>query len=129
LFSCAPTLPKVKKVTELSPPFQVSTTIAGDSLIVRWQPSPHEPRPDFAGYNLYVSGKSLVFAAVAELPVPALVGKERHQLVLPTPEGSPIFVHMRSRTKNGEISLPSLPELTISGSKTQSLRKERPEKN
>jgi hypothetical protein len=112
--SCAASLPKVKDVTQLSPPREVSLARSGGQLQLHWRASVHENREGFVGYNIYISPKSLIFAPVVALPEPVLILKKQgdYEYTLDNNSaGSTLFFHVRSLDKNGDISLPSLPEL------------------
>jgi len=114
LFSCAGAGTPVLPVTELAPPGDVEFTMARDSVEIRWQASRHEALPDFAGYNIYISTSSLTFAASGELPRPIVLPKGDHSYRLAkTRLDQTTFIHVRSRSRNGALSLPSLPELCI----------------
>lgn len=110
--ACAGSGPRVRDVTELAPPVNVRLA-DGLSLPYKiiWQASPDEGRPDFAGYNVYISAKSLILAPVKNLPQPVLAGKI-HEYSTDVGKGA-TFVHVRSRNAKGDISLPSLPEIEI----------------
>ncbi len=114
LFSCAGTGTPVLPVTELAPPGDVAFRMVRDSVEISWQASKHETLPVFAGYNIYISTSSLTFAASGELPPPIVLPKGDHSYRLArTRIGQTTFVHVRSRSRNGELSLPSLPELCV----------------
>ncbi len=114
LAACAGTAPRVLDVTELAPPQQVRFERTGEGVVIRWKPSPHHDRAAFAGYNVYVSQRSLIFAEIAKLPEPVRVGKDSTQVLLrDLSKSATYFVHVRSRTREGDLSLPSLPELVI----------------
>ncbi|MFQ5753739.1 MAG: fibronectin type III domain-containing protein [bacterium] len=79
-----------------------------------WQASPHESQPQFAGYNLYYAKKSLILAPIKELPTPIFLEKFQHEFTLTNLDShATYFGHIRSRNRDGDISLPSLPELLI----------------
>lgn len=83
-----------------------------DSCQISWRASTQEIEEDFAGYQVYVSSTSLLFASPNQLPIPITVGKNKKKVVIKKPENS-VFIHVRSSTIKGKISLPSLPELKI----------------
>ncbi len=81
---------------------------------MQWQPSPQEASADFAGYNVYISEYSLLFTPPSDLPPVILLGKEHRYLLLSGSQKSrAVFIHIRSRDQRGDISLPSLPEITL----------------
>jgi len=113
---CAGSGPRVKDVIELAPPRHVRLVQESGGWVVTWEASPHETRPDFAGYNVYLGRRSLVFGPVRELPEPFILPKTEHAFRLPPLEaGVSYFVHVRSRSTGGALSLPSLPELHLGG--------------
>ncbi len=114
LLSCGSSLPNIKDVTELAPPQNVSISPENEQITIIWDTSIHEDKPEFAGYNLYYSRKSLMFAPIKNLPPPVVLGKNQHSYTLdnldPTVKH---FVHVRSRDLDGNLSFPSLPEVII----------------
>ncbi len=111
---CASTIQRVEDVIDLAPPRHVTYTIDGDELLLKWQASTDESKPDFQGYNIYISTKSLVFGFLSDLPEPLQLDKNIHQFKIDKEQAaSPCFVHIRSRNTKGHLSHPSLPELVI----------------
>jgi hypothetical protein len=103
---------KMVEVTRFSPPTSVEVKPAARALVVSWKASPDEPEKDFAGYNVYVSTNSLLLSSKNDLPAPVEVNKGTHSVTVKNLEtGKVYFVHVRSRRKNGEVSVPSLPEV------------------
>ena len=114
--ACAGSGPRVRDVTELAPPVNVRLADGSSSPCnIVWQASPDEKRPDFAGYNIYISYNSLILAPVKNLPQPVLAGKIHEYLYSADVGEGAKFVHVRSRNAKGDISLPSLPEIEIRG--------------
>lgn len=84
-------------------------------LKVSWQPSRHEADKNFAGYNLYIADHSLIFSPIADLPTPYMVPKNKTSYELAGLDAKQrLFLHVRSRGTNGDLSYPSLPEIIIS---------------
>ena len=114
--ACAGSGPRVRDVTELAPPVNVRLADGPSRPCnIVWQASPDEKRPDFAGYNIYISDNSLILAPVKNLPQPVLAGKIHEYLYSADVGDGAKFVHVRSRNAKGDISLPSLPEIEIRG--------------
>lgn len=112
--ACAASLPRVKDITELAPPLNVRMTQEEGLVKISWEPSPDESKPAFDGYNIYYAKKSLILASVKKLPVPVMVDKNQHEVILrDLDRASQYFVHVRSRNIKGDLSFPSLPELLI----------------
>lgn len=111
---CASTIPRVQDVIDMAPPRQVTYILEGHELLLKWQASTDESKPDFQGYNIYISAKSLVFGFLSDLPEPLQLDKNVHQFKIDKEEvASPCFIHIRSRNTKGHLSYPSLPELVI----------------
>jgi hypothetical protein len=111
---CAASGPKVRDVTELAPPENVRLVIEPDRTMLVWDASYHEISPEFAGYNLYISDKSLILAPWQQLPVPVALDKQVYQYPLDDLEPEKqYFIHLRCRNQKGEISLPTLPEVVV----------------
>lgn len=114
LWYCAGQYPKVKDVIELSPPQKVKAFYLNNEVKIIWQPSYHENLSNFEGYNIYYSTRSLILSSIKNLPSPIMVNKAQHEVILhDLKESVPYYVHVRSRDKKGNISLPSLPELIV----------------
>lgn len=114
ILSCASAVPHIRDVTELAPPGNVSYTFVDESVKLSWQASPHESKVEFAGYNIYLAQKSLILTAMKELPAPVILDKQHEFVFTELEKGAKYFVHIRSRNEDGNLSLPSLPELTFS---------------
>jgi len=100
------------EVTRFAPPASVEVKPAAGALVVSWKASPDESRKDFGGYNVYVSTTSLLLSSKNDLPDPVKVNKETHSVTVKNLEaGKVYFVHVRSRKRSGEVSVPSLPEV------------------
>jgi len=107
---------RVLDITELAPPRQVSASFSDGRVVVRWQPSLDEQRPQFAGYNVYVSTSSLLITALAvddRLPQPLEVGKVHQAILADLEPGARYFIQVRSRLRSGRISIASLPEVVV----------------
>lgn len=112
--SCASSSYSVRDVNELMPPTAVEVERNGKTMVVSWHPSPHENRDDFVGYGVYVARRSLMMTPVEILPAPIVVAKSQHSTTVDTLDAQvQYFVHVRSRSKNGALSLPSLPEKIV----------------
>lgn len=107
---------QVIDITELTPPRKVVATVTSGEVVVRWEPSFDESRPDFAGYSVYVATRSLMnfsFAAGEGLPLPREVGQVHELVIGELIPGERYFIQIRSRLDNGQLSVASLPEVTI----------------
>lgn len=112
VFSCGSGLPVIKRVNELAPPKNVVVENASGQIVLKWRPSYHAQAPEFAGYAIYLAKKSLLFAPLKDLPAPVLVPNGVTRYVLTGLDSTQLyFLHVRSRMRNGDLSLPSLPEL------------------
>jgi hypothetical protein len=112
IVSCGQGLPVVKRVNELAPPRGVEIRKESGQLILRWQPSFHVQSPEFDGYAIYIANRSLMFAPLTDLPAPILVPNDVTRFALSDFDSTGLyFIHVRSRKRNGDVSLPSLPEL------------------
>jgi len=107
------TMLHVQDVIELPPPAKVQSRRAGQSLTISWQAGEEARVPDFSGYLLYVSSRSMAGTPLAELPTPIVIGRgfTAHTIVIG--DSLPLFVQVRSRAGRNRLSLPSLPELVI----------------
>jgi len=118
LFGCGAS-PKIRDISELFPPKNVRIYFEDRGYKVVWEPSIDESHPGFAGYSLYYGTSSLIQTSVDELPLPIVLDKFAHEYFLsdlnPTTQ---YFFHIRSRNARGDLSLPSLPEITISTTAT-----------
>jgi len=115
LSACAASTPRLKAVTQLAPPGDVTYSLQNGIVKVSWKASRHEADNTFAGYNLYVADHSLIFSPVADLPQPYVVPKRATSYELRgLNSGEKVFLHLRSRATNGDLSYPSLPEIIIS---------------
>lgn len=112
LFGCSAGGKTAVKVTRFSPPLSVSIEPLSGALMVKWKPSPDEVLRDFAGYNIYYEKESLLLRAVRDLPQPIEVSAGVCSVVIRDLEPERLyFIHLRSRKKGGELSVPSLPEI------------------
>jgi hypothetical protein len=114
--SCPPPSPKVESVLSLAPPTDVGLHCESDSCLITWRASRHEDLEEFAGYRIYISKTSLIFVSPNELLKPLTAEKDQKRIKIAKPENA-AFVHLRSFTSDGKISLPSLPELKIENNK------------
>ncbi len=114
LHGCSTVVPNLRSVADLAPPRNVTYTLASDTLTISWHHGQPEQLHDLAGYSLYVAENSLIFAALADLPSPYRLDAEKtsYSIALDTLQTT-YFVHLRSRSVKGDLSLPSLPELEI----------------
>jgi len=119
LFNCAPPSPRAESVLSLAPPTEVSINCESDSCQISWRASEHADEEKFAGYKIYVSKTSLLFVSPKDLPQPVTVDKTHGIARIAKPERT-VFVHVRSYTIDGKVSLPSLPELQIEKLDSQS---------
>ncbi len=110
--TCTPPTPKLESLFRLTPPGDVRVRCETDSCRITWLASTHEDDPDFAGYQIYISNTSLLFASSAQLPIPITVSRSKKIMLIEKPV-NPVFIHMRSFTDDRKISLPSLPELYL----------------
>ncbi len=111
--TCASSGPRLRSMTELAPPPDVTVVQRGQGATVAWQASRHESREVFFGYNVYLSSRSLIFAATRDLPQVATIPKGRYEYTVSTLPAGRLFLHVRSVDTNGNLSLPSLPEQVI----------------
>jgi len=109
---CSAAGKQLARITDLAPPQEVNFTSQGSDIILNWRPSTQEDLPNFVGYNVYVSTSSLIFTHPNNLPEPIVLGKTHKHRVAISAEKN--FIHVRSRLQNGNLSLPSLPEIIIS---------------
>lgn len=110
---CLPPPPLADYITQ-PPPDNVRAELASGRIAISWQAPATRNNPIIA-YQIYVAQKSLVYAAVRELPVPvAVVPAAQTAVSLPHPGWhGEIFLHVRSLNQKGQLSLPSLPELHL----------------
>lgn len=107
------TMLNVQDVIGLPPPANVQSRRAGQSLTISWQAGEEARVPDFSGYLLYVSSRSLAGTPLAELPTPIVIGRGFTAHTFTIGDSLPLFVQVRSRAGRNRLSLPSLPELVI----------------
>ncbi len=107
------TMLHVQDVIELPPPAKVQSRRAGQSLTISWQAGEEARVPDFSGYLLYVSSRSMAGTPLAELPTPIVIGRGFTAHTFLIGDSLPLFVQVRSRAGRNRLSLPSLPELVI----------------
>ena len=116
LGACASSGLRVRRMTELAPPGRPVCVQDGAGVLFKWPASASEVSPDFAGYNVYVSRSSLILAPPDSMIPPVALGKTHSFRLQPAEFGvSPLFVHIRTRDRNGAVSLPALPELSVPG--------------
>lgn len=116
ILSCAAGGTALRQITELQPPQKPAFSEDGSTLVIAWEASPDELSASFDGYNLYLSNKSLMFAPVARLPEPVVLGAVHEYTLDPARNpGNAIYVQIRSRDRNGGVSLPALPEIVVPG--------------
>lgn len=112
--NCAASKPPIEDATELAPPRKVTLQSVDDHVEIFWQASPDENDPDFAGYNIYYAPRSLILTRIRDLPLPIKVAKDQHAYIFTNLDRhKTYFVNVRSRSRKGKLSLPSLPELII----------------
>jgi len=111
------THPKLLSYLELPPPEKVASRFVGDSLVVRWTPItlPQKRQGKPFWYRVYLSRTSLMFVPVKKLPAPAaeVPGDCTRAVLRNLPGGKEWFLHVRSSSANGDLSLPSLPEVHL----------------
>lgn len=110
---CLPPPPLADYIT-LPPPDNVRAELASGRIAISWQAPATRNNPIIA-YQIYVAQKSLVYSAMRELPAPvAVVPAARTAVSLPHPGWhGEIFLHVRSLSQRGQLSLPSLPEVRL----------------
>lgn len=81
-----------------------------DSCQISWKASTQENEKEFAGYKVYISNTSLLFASPSQLPTPITVGKDKKVVSFEKPVKT-VFIHVRSYSTKNKLSLPSLPEI------------------
>lgn len=117
-FGCSAS-PKIRNISELFPPRNIRVYLEDRGYKVVWDPSIDENHPGFGGYNLYYGTSSLSQMLVDDLPLPIVLDKTAHEYFLSDlSPATQYFLHIRSRNAKGDLSLPSLPEITISTTAT-----------
>lgn len=113
LVGCLGQRSRMRPITELAPPTDVQLVYREGQPVLTWTPSRHAESAIFAGYNLYVSAKSLLFASPEDLPAPVFVGAGREFTLSPFDSLTKVYLHLRSVDQEGAVGLPSLPEVVI----------------
>lgn len=111
LLSCAPpTL--VRDVLDLPPPENVRGERNHDLVTITWNSSADKPA-DFSGYLLYYAERSLANVPLIAMPKAVELPDVATQYSFAFADSLPVFVHLRCRAGNGQVSLPSLPEVAL----------------
>lgn len=106
----SPTL--VRDVLDLPPPENVRGERSKGMVTIMWEAHANQPAA-VSGYLLYYAAHSLTNVPLDAMPkvvaLPTLATQYRFAFA----DSLPVFVHLRSRAGNGQLSLPSLPELAL----------------
>lgn len=113
-FRCAGK-PRILDYLTLPPPAHVSAAITAGGIEVSWKEPERATKEEIFEYRIYLSERSLMYTPISELPAPAAVlPPGRTRTIVPMPAFKPpYFLHLRSATKTGNLSLPSLPEIRL----------------
>ncbi|MFQ5630648.1 MAG: hypothetical protein ACE5I1_17900 [bacterium] len=115
LFTSCTHAPGILDYVSLPPPDNVQAKTTGSQVEITWEfpqmPSAHQ----ITGFNVYLSAESLVYTALSDLPAPTLQAtRDKTCILLPIPKKlRTILIHVRSKNKHGDVSLPSLPEVML----------------
>ena len=110
---------RISSVIDLPPPTNVRHKYGDELIKISWNAGPEQDVLNFKGYLLYFSNRSLATVPFSQLPAPVEISARTTEFNLAVSDSLPVFVHVRSRAGHRKISLPSLPELIIHGSKLQ----------
>lgn len=102
----------VRDVLDLAPPENVRGERSDGKVTITWEASANKP-PDFSGYLLYYAERSLANVPLAEMPKVVELPDLATQYSFAFADSLPVFVHLRCRAGNGQVSLPSLPEVAL----------------
>ncbi|MEK7727948.1 MAG: hypothetical protein AAB354_06000 [candidate division KSB1 bacterium] len=112
LLGCTtPTL--VRDVLELPPPENVRGERGEGIVTITWQAANADKPADFSGYLLYYAARSLTNVPLAAMPKVVELPDVATQYSFAFADSLPVFVHVRCRAGNGQVSLPSLPEVAL----------------
>lgn len=107
----APTL--VRDVLDLPPPENVRGERSNGMVTITWDAASANKPPDFSGYLLYYAERSLANVSLLAMPKVVELPDLATQYSFAFADSLPVFVHLRCRAGNGQVSLPSLPEVVL----------------
>lgn len=116
LLSACTRKPRMLDYISLPPPGRVTAKWFPDKgILVQWKAPPHYILARIADYLVFMSDHSLVYTSIRDLPPPAkVVARQDTACWLEVPAGADdLFLHVRSRSMDGDLSLPSLPEIHL----------------
>ncbi len=111
LTSCVTTM-QVRDVLDLPPPINVRGERENGRVTITWAAIAGKPK-DFSGYLLYYSERSLANVPLADLPSAVELPAIATQYSFSFADSLPVFVHVRSRAGQAQLSLPSVPEVAL----------------
>ena len=108
--------PRMLDYISLPPPNNVTAKfVPGRGIYLRWDAPPDYLQARIADYLVFTSGQSLLYTPINRLPQPLMVVAARDTAcwIETVPDVPDLFIHMRSRSFQGDLSLPSLPEIHL----------------
>ena len=112
LASCATTI-HVRDVLDLPPPENVRGERGNGMVTITWETASSNKPADFSGYLLYYAERSLANVPLIAMPKVVELPDVATQYSFAFADSLPVFVHLRCRAGNGQVSLPSLPEVAL----------------
>ncbi len=113
IFVSCTTTTLVRDVLDLPPPENVRGERSNGTVTITWEGVGSDKPPDFSGYLLYYAERSLTNVPLVAMPKVVELPDLATQYSFAFADSLPVFVHLRCRAGNGQVSLPSLPEVAL----------------
>ena len=114
LAGCA-TSYQIIDVIDLPPPRQVQAARQDNQITVHWQAGSERQHAQFSGYKLFVAKHSLATTPLKELPPAFWLPGTVTTFSFAATDTARLFIHIRSCAGKSKFSLPSLPEVIVTG--------------
>lgn len=103
----------VRDVLDLPPPENARGARGNGMVTITWEAATSNKPADFSGYLLYYAERSLANVPLIAMPKVVELPDVATQYSFAFADSLPVFVHLRCRAGNGQVSLPSLPEVAL----------------